>query len=65
MEKEGLIRAINMLEDRDLEIKEIVTDRHPSIQKHIREKMKQTRHYFDIWHIAKSNVDLAFLNQSI
>ena len=35
-----------------------MTDRHPQIQKHIREEMKSTTHYFDVWHVAKGKLVL-------
>ena len=53
MEKEGFIRSVNYLKSHDLHIKEFVSDRHPQIVKHIREKMPETRHFFDVWHVSK------------
>ena len=54
MEKEGLIRAVALLRDvHKFPIGEIVTDRHPQIQKWVRENMRETKHYFDVWHVAK------------
>ena len=32
----------------------LVTDRHSTISKHMREKMKDVKHYFDLWHLRKS-----------
>lgn len=32
----------------------LVTDRHTSIAKHMREKLKEVKHYFDLWHLRKS-----------
>jgi hypothetical protein len=31
----------------------LVTDRHPQIQKWLRENQPTTRHLFDVWHVAK------------
>ena len=31
-----------------------ISDRHRSIAKWIRESWKQTAHYYDIWHVARS-----------
>ena len=58
MEKEGLIRSVRLIEDAGLEIGSLVTDRHPQIQKHVREQMKSTTHYFDVWHVAKGKLVL-------
>lgn len=53
MEKEGLIRSMKKLEENSLNIAIIVTDRHPQIQKWVRENLKQVTHYYDPWHICK------------
>jgi len=53
MEKEGLIRSLKLLEERGLYVDVIVTDRHPQIQKYIREHMPSVKHYYDVWHVAK------------
>ena len=47
MEKEGLIRCLEELEENN------ITDRHPSINKHMRENNPEVKHYFDVWHMAK------------
>ena len=38
----------------ELQVKDLVTDRHPSITKYMREKKPDIQHYNDIWHVAKS-----------
>ena len=53
MEKEGLVRAINVLEDNDLTVGTLVTDRHSQVAKWVRETLPETRHYYDVWHLAK------------
>jgi hypothetical protein len=32
----------------------LVTDRHTSISKHMKEKLQEVNHYFDLWHLRKS-----------
>ena len=32
----------------------LVTDRYTSIAKHMREKLKEVKHYFDLWHLRKN-----------
>ena len=54
MEKEGCLRSMSFLARKGLTINTVVTDRHPQIQKLLREKMPETKHYFDGWHIGKS-----------
>ena len=51
MEKEGLRRSLALLEERGINLDCIVTDRHPQIQKFLREK--NITQYYDVWHIAK------------
>ena len=53
MEKEGLVRALNSLQQVKT-VKTLVTDRHPGIQKWLRETKPEIRHFYDVWHVAKS-----------
>lgn len=53
MELEGLKRTIDFLWQHDMIPAVIVSDRHASIQKWIRDNLPNTQHYFDIWHVAK------------
>lgn len=56
MEKEGLIQVLQFLQQHDLEIDTLVTDRHGQIQKFMREKYPEIKHRYDVWHVAKSKV---------
>ena len=60
MEKEGLSRAIQHMQDKGLAIEVLVTDRHKQIAKWIREKHPEIKHYFDVWHVAKGMKMLLF-----
>ncbi len=31
----------------------IITDRHPQVQKYLREQKPEVRHFYDVWHVAK------------
>ena len=58
MEKQGLVDAMEKLKDRDLLVAILITDRHPQIQKWVRETMAKdihpgVIHYYDPWHICK------------
>ena len=55
MEKEGLARGLRKLMQCGLEIDALVTDRHPSITKMMREdtEFNSIDHYFDCWHVVK------------
>ena len=56
MEHEGLVRAVRVLSDAGLAIDQIITDRHKQNDAWIGRKLPDTRHYFDIWHVAKGKV---------
>ena len=51
MEKEGLKRSLALLESRGVHLDCIVTDRHPQVQKFLRER--NINQYYDVWHFAK------------
>ncbi len=59
MEKEGFIRGLKLLEEYDLSIGLLVTDRHLQLCKYIRENMPDTDHRYDVWHVAKSMIFLS------
>ena len=48
------IKALNELEENNLVISQITTDRHIQIKKYIREKRPEISHQFDIWHVCKN-----------
>ncbi|XP_059909430.1 uncharacterized protein LOC132459064 [Gadus macrocephalus] len=50
MEKEGLKRSLALLDARGVTIYSIVTDRHPQIQKFLRDNITQ---FYDVWHMEK------------
>nr|XP_055069990.1 uncharacterized protein LOC129450961 [Misgurnus anguillicaudatus] len=51
MEMEGLKRSLSLLEERGVTLDSVVTDRHPQIQKFLKET--RIKHYYDVWHIEK------------
>ena len=55
MEKEGLMRGIKELEQHGLTIGILVIDRHRQIAKWIQDTMSNTKHFYDVWHLAKGN----------
>lgn len=57
MELEGLQRSLSfLLEECSLQISHLVTDRHSSVKKYMREKQPDIVHWFDVWHVAKGNL---------
>ena len=53
-ELEGVKRCFSFLQHLSLPIGILVSDRHRGIAKWIRENCVNTKHYFDIWHVARS-----------
>ena len=54
MELEGLQRCLQrLLDEEELQISHLVTDRHSQIKKYIRENHPNITHWFDCWHVAK------------
>lgn len=53
MEKEGLVRSVNAIQNAGLEIDEIITDRHIQTTPWIRRNLPNAKHYYDIWHVSK------------
>ena len=53
MEYTGFVRSMEYLLSLGLVFKTFVSDRHSAIAKHMREKLPNIKHYFDIWHLKK------------
>ena len=54
MELEGLKRSLEWLtEENNLTVSHLVTDRHSSVKKFLREEKPTIQHWFDVWHVAK------------
>ncbi|XP_071498945.1 uncharacterized protein [Diadema antillarum] len=53
MEKEGLARALASLQDKQMKVDTLVTDRHTQVAKWMRETYPEIQHKYDVWHIAK------------
>ena len=54
MEYAAFVRCMDFMAGCGLLITTFVSDRHASIIKHMREKLSNIVHYFDIWHLQKS-----------
>ena len=65
MEKEGLVRAVQLLHSNDLTVGILVTDRHSQITKWVRENLPNTHHYYDVWHLAKGKSYHTFIRHTL
>ena len=54
MELEGAKRCFRFLQDSGATIPVFISDRHMGIAKWLRNDQPRTKHFFDIWHVAKS-----------
>ena len=54
MEKYSFQKVLHGMEARDINIKQITTDRHAQIKKLMREEHPNISHQFDIWHVCKN-----------
>ncbi|XP_064475667.1 uncharacterized protein LOC135389560 [Ornithodoros turicata] len=53
MEREGLERALTFLNQQDVSISMLVTDRHTEVKAFMKRTYPTIRHRFDVWHVAK------------
>jgi len=63
MEFVGFQNCMGFLKEKNLEISTLITDRHTSIVKHMREVLKEIKHYFDLWHLKKSKNSISTENK--
>lgn len=54
MEKEGLVRALQVMEANGVVVDTVVSDRHLQVQKLLRDH--NITNNFDIWHVAKGMI---------
>ena len=45
---------MSYLQNEGVTLESLITDRHSSIAKYMREKFAKVSHYFDLWHLGKS-----------
>ena len=62
MELEGLKRGLTKLEEENIDVSHLVTDRHSQVKCYMRRDQPNIIHMFDVWHVAKS---IAFYNKII
>ncbi|KAL3188343.1 hypothetical protein MRX96_023011 [Rhipicephalus microplus] len=51
MELEGLKRALTLLDVHEVEVAQLVTDRHPQVKKYLSTEKPGIEHPFDTWHV--------------
>lgn len=54
MELEGLKRCLDHLQQEQVAIAKLATDRHVQVRAHMKKERPHIKHNFDVWHLAKS-----------
>jgi len=53
MELEGLKRCLSYLHENGVVVSFLITDRHSSVKRYMRDEHPDVNHMFDVWHVAK------------
>jgi hypothetical protein len=53
MELESLKRQLKFLEDNEVQVTKLVTDRHVQVSSYMANEKPDVEHVFDVWHVAK------------
>ena len=54
MELEGLKRCLDHLQEENVTIAKLATDRHIQVRAHLKKERPNIKYNFDVWHMAKS-----------
>ena len=49
-------QSMKYLQKQGVTLESLITDRHSSIAKYMREQFAKATHYFDLWHLRKSKL---------
>lgn len=58
MELEGLTNSLDFLEDNGVIPSTFTSDRHSSVKKYFKDNKPNITHLFDVWHVAKGELNL-------
>lgn len=58
MELESLKRQLAYLEEAEIKINKLVTDRHSQVAAFMAQEKPAIKHAYDVWHLAKGNVSV-------
>lgn len=53
MELESLKRQLTYLENANIRVTKLVTDRHTQVSTYMANEKKEIEHAYDVWHVAK------------
>lgn len=58
MELESLKRQLSYLEDANVQVKKLVTDRHTQVSAYMAQEQPAIEHNYDVWHLAKGTCNI-------
>ena len=58
MELESLKRQLAYLEEAEIKINKLVTDRHSQVAAFMAQEKLAIKHAYDVWHLAKGNASV-------
>ena len=53
MELQSLKRQLKYLDDNNIKVTKLVTDRHVQVSAYMARQKPEVEHSFDVWHVAK------------
>ena len=53
MELESLKRQLKYLDDNNIKVTKLVTDRHVQVSAYMAHQKPEVEHSYDVWHVAK------------
>ena len=66
MELESLKRQLKYLDDNNIEVTKLVTDRHTQVSAYMAHQKPEIEHSYDVWHVAKGiTIQLSWFNLTI
>ena len=58
MELESLRRQLKYLDDNNIKVTKLVTDRHVQVSAYMARQKPEVEHSYDVWHVAKGIIIL-------
>lgn len=65
MELESLKRQLSYLENANVKVKKLVTDRHVQVSAYMANEKPSIEHNYDVWHVAKGKTPIYQISRII
>ena len=60
MELESLKRQLAYIEESNVEVKKLITDRHRQVSAYMARERPNIKHTYDVWHLAKGSCSYTY-----